>query len=229
MITHEHQDHVNAITEERFAGLDIDHTWLAWTESADDKVARRLRAKHRDTLKALVQAQQRLAGSPTGRSMAELLALEIGGEPATLHCVASPVEEGEARLLLELRELDQQIRIAREAKLVEQQQAGRDGERAGKRDALLLALAAARVERNRLRLHCQSYQADLDSARAEGVRLRLLNERMLQCITGFVEAVEAAEAHATRPKGGQQVTFSGDFASAVPSVRGQLRWWARQG
>ena len=95
------------------------------------------------------------------------------------------------------------------------------------RDALLLALAAARVERNRLRLHCQSYQADLDSARAEGVRLRLLNERMLQCITGFVEAVEAAEAHATRPKGGQQVTFSGDFASAVPSVRGQLRWWAR--
>jgi two-component system nitrogen regulation sensor histidine kinase GlnL len=54
------------------------------------------------------------------------LALEIGGEPATLHCVASPVEEGEARLLLELRELDQQIRIAREAKLVEQQQANRE-------------------------------------------------------------------------------------------------------
>jgi len=142
------------------------------------------------------------------------------------------------------------------------------------RDALLLALAAARVERNRLRglqpelpprppageglpryglrwngptqpvavpmddgywtpfhlaqsARCGSCLADLDSARAEGVRLRLLNERMLQCITGFVEAVEAAEVHATRPKGGQQVTFSGDFASAVPSVRGQLRWWAR--
>ena len=94
------------------------------------------------------------------------------------------------------------------------------------RDALLLALAAARVERNRLRLHCQSYQADLDSARAEGVRLRLLNERMLQCITGFVETVEAAEAHATGPKGGQQVTFSGDFASVPPSVRGRLRWWS---
>ena len=73
----------------------------------------------------------------------------------------------------------------------------------------------------------KSYQADLDSARADAARLRLLNERMLQCIMGFVEAVEAAEAHATRPQGGQQVTFSGDFGSAVPSVRGHLRWWAR--
>jgi two-component system, NtrC family, nitrogen regulation sensor histidine kinase GlnL len=54
------------------------------------------------------------------------LPLEIGGRVATLHCVASPVAEGEARLLLELRELDQQIRIAREAKLAEQQQANRE-------------------------------------------------------------------------------------------------------
>jgi len=36
------------------------------------------------------------------------------------------VEEGEARLLIELRELDQQIRIAKEAKLLEQQQANRE-------------------------------------------------------------------------------------------------------
>jgi two-component system nitrogen regulation sensor histidine kinase GlnL len=54
------------------------------------------------------------------------LALELGGRTAMLHCVASPVGEGEARLLLELRELDQQLRIAREAKLVEQQQANRE-------------------------------------------------------------------------------------------------------
>jgi hypothetical protein len=53
-------------------------------------------------------------------------------------------------------------------------------------------------------------------------------DQMRQCIAGFVEVVEAAEAHATGPKGGQQVTFSGDFASAPPSTRGQLRWWARR-
>ncbi len=53
-------------------------------------------------------------------------------------------------------------------------------------------------------------------------------DKIRQCIAGFVEVVEAAEAHATGPKGGQQVTFSGDFASAPPSTRGQLRWWAER-
>jgi hypothetical protein len=43
-----------------------------------------------------------------------------------------------------------------------------------------------------------------------------------------VEVVEAAEAYATRPQGGQQVPFHGDFASVPPSTRGQLRWWARR-
>jgi hypothetical protein len=51
-------------------------------------------------------------------------------------------------------------------------------------------------------------------------------DKIRQCIAGFVEVVEAAEAHATGPKGGQQVTFSGDFASVPPSVRGRLRWWS---
>ena len=54
------------------------------------------------------------------------LELVIGGEVATLHCVAAPVEEDGSRLLIELRELGEQIRIAREAKLVEQQQANRE-------------------------------------------------------------------------------------------------------
>jgi two-component system nitrogen regulation sensor histidine kinase GlnL len=54
------------------------------------------------------------------------LALELGGQPVTLHCVVTPVEEDGARLLIELRELDQQIRIARESKLLEQQQANRE-------------------------------------------------------------------------------------------------------
>jgi len=54
------------------------------------------------------------------------LALERGGQPVMLHCVATPVDEAGARLLVEMRELDQQLRIAREAKLVEQQQANRE-------------------------------------------------------------------------------------------------------
>ena len=49
-----------------------------------------------------------------------------GGQPVHLHCVVTPVEEPGARLLIELRELDQQLRIAREAKLLEQQQANRE-------------------------------------------------------------------------------------------------------
>ncbi len=54
------------------------------------------------------------------------LTLELGGQAVTLHCVALPVYEGDSRLLLEMRELDQQLRIAREAKLQEQQQANRE-------------------------------------------------------------------------------------------------------
>jgi two-component system, NtrC family, nitrogen regulation sensor histidine kinase GlnL len=54
------------------------------------------------------------------------LALDLGAQPVTVHCVAVPVEEGESRLLIELRELDQQLRIAREAKLLEQLQANRE-------------------------------------------------------------------------------------------------------
>ena len=55
------------------------------------------------------------------------LLLEVEGLPAHLHCVASPVEgAGEARLVLEFRELEQQLKIAREAQLAEQQQANRE-------------------------------------------------------------------------------------------------------
>jgi two-component system nitrogen regulation sensor histidine kinase GlnL len=72
----------------------------------------------------LARLAQAVAGD-TGFSDNEL-ALELGGQSTMLHCVAVPVEEEGARLLIELRELDQQIRIAREAKLLEQQQANRE-------------------------------------------------------------------------------------------------------
>lgn len=54
------------------------------------------------------------------------LVLEVAGEPVHLHCVVSPVEAGEGRLLLEFRELEQQLKIAREERLLEQQHANRE-------------------------------------------------------------------------------------------------------
>jgi two-component system nitrogen regulation sensor histidine kinase GlnL len=54
------------------------------------------------------------------------LVLDVGGEPVHLHCVISPVEVGEGRLLLEFRELEQQLKIARETRILEQQQANRE-------------------------------------------------------------------------------------------------------
>jgi two-component system nitrogen regulation sensor histidine kinase GlnL len=43
-----------------------------------------------------------------------------------LTCTVSPIEAGEATLLVELRHIDQQLKIAREERLLEQQQANRD-------------------------------------------------------------------------------------------------------
>ncbi len=55
------------------------------------------------------------------------LLLEVDGYPAHLHGVITPVEAaGEARLALEFRELEQQLKIARETKILEQQQANRE-------------------------------------------------------------------------------------------------------
>jgi two-component system nitrogen regulation sensor histidine kinase GlnL len=54
------------------------------------------------------------------------LLLEVEGYPVHLHCVITPAETGEGRLVLEFRELQQQLKIAREAKMLEQQQANRE-------------------------------------------------------------------------------------------------------
>ena len=55
------------------------------------------------------------------------LLLEVEGYPAHLHCVASPLDDApDARLILEFRELEQQLKIAREAKILEQQEANRE-------------------------------------------------------------------------------------------------------
>ncbi|HEX4779912.1 MAG TPA: histidine kinase dimerization/phospho-acceptor domain-containing protein, partial [Usitatibacter sp.] len=52
--------------------------------------------------------------------------LELAGECLHVSCVITPIEEGEARLLVEMREFEQQRRIAREAHILEQQQANRE-------------------------------------------------------------------------------------------------------
>ena len=53
--------------------------------------------------------------------------LELGGEPVHVSCVITPSEGGgDARLLVEMREWEQQRRIAREAQFLEQQQANRE-------------------------------------------------------------------------------------------------------
>ena len=54
------------------------------------------------------------------------LVLDVAGEPVHLHCVISPTEAGDGVLLLEFRELEQQLKIARETKIAEQQQASRE-------------------------------------------------------------------------------------------------------
>ena len=61
------------------------------------------------------------------------LVIEVGGEPMHLHCVASPAEHvqgalvhAHASLILEIRELDQQLKIERESRILEQQEANRE-------------------------------------------------------------------------------------------------------
>ena len=54
------------------------------------------------------------------------LELDLAGERVHLHCIITPLESGPSRLLLELRELEQQLKIAREAKILEQQEANRE-------------------------------------------------------------------------------------------------------
>jgi two-component system nitrogen regulation sensor histidine kinase GlnL len=54
------------------------------------------------------------------------LVLDVGGDPMHLHCVVSPAETAHAALVLEMRELDQQIKIERESRILEQQEANRE-------------------------------------------------------------------------------------------------------
>ena len=81
VITHEHQDHVNGITEKNFEGITIGETWLAWTEDPEDDLANSLRKLFKDKLLGLIAARNQLAASGGDRTrfIDSLLEFELGG------------------------------------------------------------------------------------------------------------------------------------------------------
>ncbi len=52
-------------------------------------------------------------------------------------------------------------------------------------------------------------------------------DRLAFAANGFCLAVDAAGVHQRRGRGGQQVSFHGDFASITPSSLSRLEWHAR--
>jgi beta-lactamase superfamily II metal-dependent hydrolase len=83
IITHEHQDHVNAITANRFRNFTIGESWFAWTEDPDDDVAKQLRKDFNDKLLGLLAARNRLAADGDTKRVARLdnfLSFELGSD-----------------------------------------------------------------------------------------------------------------------------------------------------
>lgn len=84
VLTHEHQDHLNGINAAHFGTLDIDETWLAWTEDSTDDLANSLRQTFKDTLLGLIAARNRLqAAGGTFNQLSHLdqfLEFEFGGD-----------------------------------------------------------------------------------------------------------------------------------------------------
>lgn len=86
VITHEHQDHVNALG--KFKNFEFGEAWFAWTEDPDDEDAKALRKRHKDQLLGLLGARKslKLAAASNNEAadavkrMDELLALELGND-----------------------------------------------------------------------------------------------------------------------------------------------------
>lgn len=95
------------------------------------------------------------------------------------------------------------------------------------RDALMLAVAALRVQLEQAKQHAQGYAADAAEERGVSARWRMRADDMHRVIVDFCESVTAAAHHWEGPRGGQHVPYTGDWACAPPSVRQQLKWWAR--
>lgn len=74
----------------------------------------------------LVDAIARAAASGTAYAEQDIELGVVGKGRLHLACTVSPIELGAAVLLVEFRHIDRQLKIAREERLVEQQQANRD-------------------------------------------------------------------------------------------------------
>jgi beta-lactamase superfamily II metal-dependent hydrolase len=84
VITHEHQDHVNGITEANFEGIKIGEAWFAWTEDPKDEDAKELRRQFKDRLALLFKARNQLAADASSAERVgridDFLAFELGGD-----------------------------------------------------------------------------------------------------------------------------------------------------
>lgn len=83
ILTHEHQDHVNGISEKNFEGITIGEAWFAWTEDPTDEIANGLRKQFKDRLLGLLDARNRLAAAGAVdvlKRIDQLLPFELGGE-----------------------------------------------------------------------------------------------------------------------------------------------------
>jgi hypothetical protein len=81
IVTHEHQDHVNALSVANFPGLKIGKVWFAWTENPKDDVANALRKKFNDRLLGLIDARANSLGvgqTDIADRIADFLELELG-------------------------------------------------------------------------------------------------------------------------------------------------------
>lgn len=101
VITHEHQDHVNAITARNFEGITIGEAWFAWTEDGDDDLANKLRTRFKDQLFGLLAARNRLAaagesGEKASRQIDRLIEFELGGEDEQFDAAAAVTAFGAA-------------------------------------------------------------------------------------------------------------------------------------
>lgn len=94
IITHEHQDHVNGITEKNFQGIEVGEAWFAWTEDPDDELAKQLRKNYKDQLLGILHARNRLAGADgdTAANLDEFLAFELGGDDESPFTLAGALQ-----------------------------------------------------------------------------------------------------------------------------------------
>lgn len=83
--THEHWDHVSGFqyAKDIFDTIQVDKVWLAWTEDPQNPLAKRLRAKHNNALRALNAAatQLKAAGDPNAASIEKVLSFHGGFNP----------------------------------------------------------------------------------------------------------------------------------------------------